>query len=205
MPLLTCNPILLPPLLLLFVPTTTITMALSRPHNLFVCGTLKRGFFNYETYLKRGVESGTAHYVGTAETCDKFALPILGERCIPALMKGTKEEMEHRIKGEVFEVSDSVLAAMDIILEGVASGFYYRAQKKVKLLREKDKQLLDCWIYLQNPPEIPYGLPTYPAYTSELHQSYVPRRAEPDPTILALLEQKVDRKTTSNSCDAIPR
>lgn len=181
-------------LLFLLVPLQTSTMALSlsHPHKLFVYGTLKRGLYNHDVYLKLAEQSGAALYLGVATTCDKLALKIVGPRNIPALMED--ENAPYNVEGEVYQVTDSTLQAMDI-LEGIAVGFYDRVEKKVQLPQQQLncvflKPTGNCWIYLQKPQEGQSELPCYPSYTKELHQSYVPSRKGPDPAILALLQPK---------------
>mmetsp|Transcript_3662 Transcript_3662/g.10071 ORF Transcript_3662/g.10071 Transcript_3662/m.10071 type:complete len:285 (+) Transcript_3662:3-857(+) len=118
-----------------------------RRHKLFVYGTLKRGFFNHQTYLHHGETSGAALYLGNAQTVDQsFRLQLVGERKIPALIENEEEDTRDadsddnenqddrvpaRIRGQVFAINDAALQAMDL-LEGVATGHYYRVQRDVE-------------------------------------------------------------------------
>ena len=149
-------------------------------HNLFVYGTLRRGFYNYDVYLQHAVENGQAQYVGMATTTSPFALKLRGDRQIPALLEQTHNTVP--IRGEVYTISDSVLQAMDL-LEGVARGFYYRSSRSVRLDDKKNEK--QCWIYLQEGEE--NNDPCYSEYTAELHARYIPPAAEPDLEILKLL------------------
>lgn len=69
-------------------------------HKVFVYGTLRKGFHN--NYLL-----STSKMIGNAETIDKYTLVAAG---IP-FVNSTKETST--IKGEVYEVSDNVLATLD--------------------------------------------------------------------------------------------
>ena len=171
-------------------------------HKLFVYGTLKRGFYNHRVYLAKAEARQTAVYRGTAMTQDNLTLQLRGPRYIPALMKplGEKSGSGCPVRGEVYDVSDKVLQAMDV-LEGVARGFYYRMEIPVLLSPQKDNDnqngenksdnVLNCWVYLQNPSleTSDDATPHYPEYTAELHAKYVPPTTEPDPEILQLLQE----------------
>lgn len=157
------------------IPTTEY------PHRLFVYGTLKRGFYNHRVYLQHAEQSKAAKYLGTATTCNRYSMKIVGERCVPALFE---EPAETAIQGEVYAITDSVLEAMDI-LEGVASGHYFRKRHDVILEEER----ISCFVYCQNHKE---GVdlsnePSYSDYTEELHTKYSPRSKVPNSSILNLL------------------
>ena len=163
---------------------------LKHPHKLFVYGTLKRGFYNHNVYLRRAEDKGTAKYLGAGTTNDKFALKVLGPRCIPALMEEPKDQS---INGEVYAVNDDVLEAMDL-LEGVAVGHYFRGRRGVQMQAGNDESKNeDCWVYLQTPKgdtELLQRVPSYDTYTEYLHNTYVPPTSEPDPIILGLLDRE---------------
>merc|ERR1719401_2219273 len=102
-------------------------------HRLFVYGTLKRGFTNYQRYLGLAEERGKAEFIGEAVTLESFPLVVRPAHmppatCGPVLMDCPGKG--HPIRGEVFLVDDSTLEAMDI-LEGVRSGHYYSRQLEV--------------------------------------------------------------------------
>ena len=173
------------------------------PHKLFVYGTLKRGFYNHNVYLGKAEACQTAVYIGTAVTTqqanddddDALQLELRGPRNVPALFRkrGSKNNDNCLpIRGEVYHITEGVLQAMDI-LEGVATGFYYRT--KIPVALQSDDSVLNCWVYLQKESSKDddnhdgVAQPTnYAEYTTELHARYIPPTVEPNPEILKLLE-----------------
>ncbi|CAB9515335.1 Putative gamma-glutamylcyclotransferase [Seminavis robusta] len=182
--------------LLLLLSTSTVAMALRHSHRLFVYGTLKRGFYNHNVYLRLAEKSGAAIFLGTARTVDTYTLGIMGPRCIPALWENPSKTGQ-QIEGEMFGISDRCLAAMDI-LEGVATGRYYRVKRSIRLVSAKEEEeqpIMDCWVYLQKPPNDDDELDSscHESYTKDLHDLYVPPSTEPDPTILELLNESDEK------------
>ena len=179
-------------LFLSFLPELlAMSMVTQRPHLLFVYGTLKRGYYNHNVYLRLAEVNGAAKYLGNATTREKFALKILGERCVPALME---EPPDFFVHGEVYCISDDVLEAMDL-LEGVAEGHYFRRQRTVQMQTNKMESLNSneetCWVYMQTPKlknTLNQNGPSYNSYTKDLHKTYVPPTTGPDPSILKLLQ-----------------
>ena len=172
------------------------TLSLSRPHNMFVYGTLKRGFYNHNTYLRHAESNGSAVFLDNGKTIDKYSLKLLGERNIPAFLELEEwmpQETGSRIEGEIFEISGDVLQAMDI-LEGVATGHYFRARRLVQM--SGSEETLDCWVYLQEcqqqkqeqEPARRAHFKSYSRYTPDLHALYIPPTSEADPRILELLQ-----------------
>lgn len=95
-----------------------------------VYGTLKKGYGNYYRYLTN------SKFVGSGTTKSKYPLLVQG---LPYLLE--EEGVGHNVKVDVFKVSDSVLAELDL-LEGHPR-WYCRKQVPIKL---KGKDLL-CWVY----------------------------------------------------------
>ena len=167
-------------------------------HKLFVYGTLKRGFYNHGVYLATAETRQTAVYRGTAVTRDSnFCLLVRGPpRCIPALLQCDDGSGNRcAVRGEVYDITDTVLQAMDV-LEGVARGFYYRTEIPVVLLQDNDNNnddddddnVITCWVYLQKATDSDTDdAVCHSEYTAALHTKYVPPTAEPDPEILRLL------------------
>lgn len=90
----------------------------------FVYGTLKQNFLNYERYLRPSLERGKALLCSPAcHTTHRYPLRIFGQRSVPVLYdrRGTG----CKVKGELYFVDDDVLNALDM-LEGVHLSFYYR-------------------------------------------------------------------------------
>ena len=57
---------------------------LTARHLLFVYGTLKRGYTNWQRYLGIAESHGAAHFVGSAETVEVFPMVIRPEGMAPA-------------------------------------------------------------------------------------------------------------------------
>mmetsp|Transcript_51055 Transcript_51055/g.153459 ORF Transcript_51055/g.153459 Transcript_51055/m.153459 type:complete len:188 (-) Transcript_51055:705-1268(-) len=170
---------------------------------LFVYGTLKRDFYNYDAYLKPAVHHRRAAFLGAGRTSDAYPLVVRGPRHIPALLDRPGDG--HRVRGEVYRISDRTLRAMDL-LEGVSNGHYVRKETTVALVggeeeedddendeNDKDRErLLTCWVYLQDVSTrsaavLEDDIVYHRSYTPDLHDLYIPPTAEPDPEILALL------------------
>lgn len=73
----------------------------------FVYGTLKRGFYNYEFLAN-------SNFIGTAITKNKYPM-INAEGYFPYLIND--KNIGKHIKGEVFEINDVTLNKLDV-LEG---------------------------------------------------------------------------------------
>ena len=117
-------------------------MRLNARHLLFVYGTLKRGYTNWQRYLGVAESHQAAHYLGSAVTLDTFPMVVRpadwpgSSTRAPVLMDqpGTGST----ICGEVFRVDDRCLEAMDI-LEGVKSGMYFKRTLQVRMLGDDDE------------------------------------------------------------------
>ena len=152
-------------------------------HLLFVYGTLKRGYTNWQRYLGIAESHGAAHFVGSAETVEAFPMVIRPEGMAPATrapvlmdVPGTGEV----ICGEVFRVDDRCLEAMDI-LEGVRSGAYFKRPVEVTMLEHGDPatgwlagQTLRCTAYFFAATEELLCLPRHRTYSDDLHLLYSP-------------------------------
>ena len=99
-------------------------------HKIFVFGTLKEGFPNFKT--NKGVR-----YRGDFETKERFPLYLVGERFSPWLVLNVGEG--HPIKGQVFEVSDDVLAEMDTLERITAPDGYRKVSLPVICLESGDE------------------------------------------------------------------
>ena len=85
----------------------------------FVYGTLKQGFPNFE------INQGT-RLPGAFMTAERYPLYLVGERCVPWMV--SQPGAGRQVFGEVFEVDDAALLAMDK-LEGIGKLYGYRRQK----------------------------------------------------------------------------
>lgn len=117
-------------------------------NTVFVYGTLKRGFHNHNRHL---ANSGTT-FLGKASTISKYDLVVMG---LPYLLPG---EGEHRVRGELYEVSDAVLASLDR-LEGHPT-FYQRHQIYVQ---PDEGAPVIAWVYFYQGDVAP-GMKTVAEY-----------------------------------------
>ncbi|OQS00495.1 gamma-glutamylaminecyclotransferase [Achlya hypogyna] len=150
--------------------------------DIFVYGTLKRGFFNHDVYLKPAQEKGKATFRGEATTAGPFPLVVGGDRCVPFLLDIPGEGVP--ITGELYTVDDACLQGLDI-LEAVASGYY----KRVKIPVILHNETIASYVYMRNvePNDPLLELPTVPCYTLEAAKGYSPRTEIPNLEILALI------------------
>ena len=163
------------------------------PHlgtTLFIYGTLKRGYTNYDRYLSHAVAREGAQCLGSATTTDAFHLVIHPERAghggtrAPAMMELDPNNLGcgFRVAGEVFAVDDRALAGLDI-LEGVHDGRYYKREVQATL---EDGSSVQAFAYFFQPNEELWVLPAYATYDDEMHSLYKPHPIEAlNPAILA--------------------
>lgn len=108
-------------------------------NRVFVYGSLMKGYWNYSRFLDGRVKSST---VGSLKG-DLYHLP----QGYPALLVG-----ENTVKGEVIEIDDETLRALDF-LEGYygegKNNLYYRAEVCVQAQGEN----MLCWTYFYNDEE----------------------------------------------------
>eukprot|EP00747_Dinoflagellata_sp_TGD_P080716 gnl/TRDRNA2_/TRDRNA2_161014_c0_seq1.p1 gnl/TRDRNA2_/TRDRNA2_161014_c0~~gnl/TRDRNA2_/TRDRNA2_161014_c0_seq1.p1 ORF type:complete len:198 (-),score=21.85 gnl/TRDRNA2_/TRDRNA2_161014_c0_seq1:373-912(-) len=154
------------------------TVGKARPccnRKIFVYGTLKRGFTNYERYLGVAEAAGKAKFLGCAETSGSFVLASRATRG-PVLMEPPSTETEcHRIQGEVYSVDESTFEAMDL-LEGVKTGNYYRRLVSVSMSGSAEPaEEVATFAYFHPAEPGLLRLPSCRSYTAEHHDQYHPR------------------------------
>jgi HAD superfamily hydrolase (TIGR01509 family) len=110
-------------------------------HLVFVFGTLKEGFPNFAVNKGKRVP-------GAFRTLDRFPLYLVGERHVPWMLdlRGEGE----RVVGEVYEVDDAALAAMDA-LERVGHPDGYR---RVAIPVEGGGGVAEVFAYLKFAPHL---------------------------------------------------
>lgn len=150
---------------------------------LFVYGTLKKPFTNYERYLKVAVNSGKAVFVGHARTLECYPLVLRPWSRKPAtrgpmlLTSHNSDPSEwHSITGEVYKIDENTFEAMDI-LEGVRSGYYYRKPIEVGIGTDYEELVVcQCYFYSTQPgdAEILDARPLLPSYDEIAHSEYLP-------------------------------
>lgn len=105
----------------------------------FVFGTLKQGFPNFAVNRGRRV-------AGVFRTLDRLPLWLVGERHVPWLIDSPGEG--EQIAGEVYEVDDAALAAMDE-LEGVGLPDGYH-RKTIRVRSADGARELSVQIYMKH-------------------------------------------------------
>ena len=152
----------------------------------FVYGTLLTSFHNWRLYVKPMLSTGQAQLLFEAVTEASYPMIVTAERNVPAIYNC---DAGNRIKGEVYDMSEGCVEALDII-EGTKEGFYTRLPLMAKSsttgevvecdsyfkgsgkrldLKSSDKDLeeikqLNKWM--------DSGEPFLGSYTKELHESY---------------------------------
>ena len=104
----------------------------------FVYGSLRKGFWNHEAYLKN------SKFIGKGKTKEKYAMYA---DIIPYVVEN--EKISH-IVGEVYEIDKETLKRIDC-LEGHPNHYI---RKKVPIILETGEEL-EAWLYFY--PE-PYGI-----------------------------------------------
>lgn len=137
------------------------------PHLVFVFGTLKEGFPNFAT--NQGVRMP-----GTFRTLQRYPLYLVGERHSPWLVHAEGQGLN--VVGQVFQVSDAVLEAMDK-LERVSQPDGYR-RLPVEVQHDSSDRIVPVHAYMKPaeqllPSEIRLG--PLEDYTLELAALYRPR------------------------------
>ena len=117
-------------------------------HRIYVYGTLKRGYGNYERLLE-----GRSTFIGEAISAPEFVMISLGG--FPGIVRGG----ETPIHGEIFEVSDEVLARLDR-LEGHPT--WYERQPITVTLTDGTTAEVEGYVlpasYLTRGPHISTGI-----------------------------------------------
>jgi gamma-glutamylaminecyclotransferase len=136
-----------------------------------VYGTLKKGYSNYYGHLYN------SNFVGSGKTKDKYPLIIKG---LPFLVN--QKGVGHNVAVDVFKVSDSTLAKLDI-LEGHPR-WYKREQIQV-VIQGKE---VTAWIYF-NPKQIGSG--------EVMHKTFLQK---PIPKSFTLSKSKTVSSKTQKEC-----
>ena len=175
-----------------FMPPSTL---------LFVYGTLKRGYTNFERYLSLAEAHGGAVFVCHAETVDAFPLVVRPVEMAPATCGPVLMDLPgtgHQIAGEIYRIDERTLKAMDL-LEGVGRGHYYKRVVSLSVLTPPDGavcgeasdwlvgQRLECISYFFPSKQELLALQYEPCYSDEHHNRYRPGPIRDD--ILQLCER----------------
>ena len=173
----------------------------------FVYGTLCTSFHNWALYMQPGLKTNQIQALGEATTSKAYPLIVTGDRNVPAMFNTLNTDLGLCINGEVYEVNDDCIEALDII-EGTSTGFYFRGKISVHPLSDSgatwecdtyfkgngesfdfnDKDAGNClsereqineWIGSDKGPSF------LNRYSKELHESYFIREFLPKVTALA--------------------
>ncbi len=109
-------------------------------HTLFIYGTLKRGFANFDPYMNE------ARYIGPAQTKQRFPLVIGGKWFSPCLIEEPGEG--HQVLGECFNVSDRALDRLDKLEATHLQNGYRRI--KIEVCRLTDDSPQKVWSYVKD-------------------------------------------------------
>ncbi len=134
----------------------------------FVYGTLKKGFPNHARFL------GTARLVGAFRTVSAFPLVLNGARCSPCLVD--TPGAGSRVRGEVYDVGQATLAALDRLERTAAPDGYRRRPIDVVSCGNEAEGRLRVYAYLKAPHLVDApSTATLSEYTPALGMRYRPR------------------------------
>ena len=105
-------------------------------HRIFVYGTLKQGFPNFHINRGRRVSGGFV-------TRQRYPLFILGDTRLPWMVQ--QPGVGHAVTGELYEVDDDGLAAMDVLEQIDEPGWYHR--ETIEVLPEEGGDAVQTVIY----------------------------------------------------------
>ncbi|MGI4861553.1 MAG: gamma-glutamylcyclotransferase family protein [Janthinobacterium lividum] len=144
------------------------------PHRVFVYGTLKEGFPNFDNNLGKRVP-------GTFKTVQRFALYLVGYRHSPWLLHSESQgAQEAQVEGQVFEVDDDALQAMDRLERIDMPDGYRRLTIHVVALDDLKRIAVPVHAYLKPADMLPEdGIMLGPLTAYELSHAalYTPRSA----------------------------
>lgn len=106
------------------------------PHAIFVYGTLKRGFPNH------GLMQG-ARFIAEALTAEHYPMVVQGQTYSPVIFP--EPGTGHRIVGELWEVDDAQLAALDELESTHLPTGYIRETINV----ESQARVVTAWVYFK--------------------------------------------------------
>lgn len=164
--------------------------ALSVDTYVYVYGTLKKDFYNYETYLKPAVARGKAEFVGAAQTKHpEFHLVLKQDRYVPCMYRAPSSD-GYCVPGEVYKCDADAVEALDI-LEAVAEKYYLREEIDVEILDgERKGETIVCHAYVMPVRDDLLTLARILTYTAELHKGYKSRSRTPKLSILQCIYGK---------------
>ncbi len=112
-------------------------------HRIFVYGTLKQGFPN--CHINRG-----QRVPGVFVTTQPYPLYILGEAHLPWLVQ--QPGQGHAVAGELYEVDDAGLAAMDVLEQIDEPGWYHR--ERIQVQPVDSGEAVQTFVYFGSTPRV---------------------------------------------------
>ena len=132
-------------------------------HDVFVYGTLKRGFPNFDA---GGMQD--ARFIGRYQSLEPFPLVIGGRWFTPYMID--EPETGHRVRGELFEVTDSLLSRLDAFESVHLPDGYHR--RSIRIEAEDNGESRPAWAYLRDRAKID-GIHTEPLTEYPLDPRYI--------------------------------
>ncbi len=105
---------------------------------LFVFGTLKQGFGNF--HVNRG-----QRVAGDFVTCEPHPLYVVGPRHLPWLLPRPGQGLP--VTGQLFEVDDAALAAMDHLERVHEPDWYQRGRIRVRPADDASAPAVEAFVY----------------------------------------------------------
>jgi len=107
-------------------------------YHVFVYGTLKEGFANF------GINAGR-RIPGVFRTVQRYPLFIIGREFVPWLL--SKPGVGEHVLGQMFEVDEQALKAMDQLEKIDEAGWYARLEIQVQEVDTPNQQPLSAFVY----------------------------------------------------------
>jgi gamma-glutamylaminecyclotransferase len=108
-------------------------------HRVFVYGTLKRGYPNFDGNMD------AARFVGDFRTCERYPLVVGGPWCSVYLLD--EPGQGHQVRGEVFEIDDEALKVLDRLEATHLPDGYRRVECATEALDGAETSR--AWVYLR--------------------------------------------------------
>ena len=153
----------------------------SKSIRVFLYGTMKRNFYNYNAYLSCACGRGQARFLHDAITKDPFRLILWGSRHVPAMVENSDENNNNndilpQIHGEVFLVDKNTLAGLDDFFE---DGEVRYTRKPIRIIKSsasssslRQRRDVHAYAYVVTPTTEFLNLPTLAEYTEMEHEKY---------------------------------
>ncbi len=139
-------------------------------HQVFVYGTLKRGYPNAHIGMPR------ATFLGNYRTVECYPLVVGGRWFVPNLLNEPGQGFQ--VTGEAYAVDDTVLAELDDLESVHLATGYRRVEIAVEPMDAASPALGTVWTYLRERHHID-GIHEGPMATYPLDNRYVPSAQRP--------------------------